>query len=93
MEKVVFQKLQQNIFLKMKSKASSFPNRIWVYNSGLNRDFQSLSPGWVLLGYLLQWAITNGRSEFDFMRGDEEYKYRFGAVNQYVMRVKLTRSK
>jgi len=26
------------------------------------------------------------------MRGDEEYKYRFGAVNQYVMRVKVTRN-
>jgi len=26
------------------------------------------------------------------MRGDEDYKYRFGAVNQYVMRAKVTRS-
>ncbi len=64
-------------------------NRIWVYNSGLNRDFQSLSPGWVLLGYLLQWAIEHGRTEFDFMRGDEEYKYRFGAIDRSVMRVEL----
>jgi CelD/BcsL family acetyltransferase involved in cellulose biosynthesis len=50
-----------------------------------------LSPGWVLLGYTLQWACENNRSEFDFMRGDEEYNYRFGKVNRYVMRVKLTR--
>lgn len=67
-----------------------YQNRIWVYNSGLNRDFQSLSPGWVLLGYLLQWANERGRKEFDFMRGDEEYKYRFGAVDRYVMHAKLT---
>lgn len=65
-------------------------NCIWVYNSGLNREFLSLSPGWVLLGHLLQWAIENGRSEFDFMRGDEDYKYRFGAADRFVMRAILT---
>jgi CelD/BcsL family acetyltransferase involved in cellulose biosynthesis len=66
-----------------------YQNRIWVYNSGLNRDFQSMSPGWVLLGHLLQWAIENGRADFDFMRGNEDYKYRFGAVDRYVMRADL----
>lgn len=67
-----------------------YRNRIWVYNSGLNREFQSYSPGWVLLGHLLQWANEQGRSEFDFMRGDEEYKYRFGAIDRSVVRVDLT---
>ena len=55
-------------------------NRIWVYNSGLDRRFMDLSAGWVLLGYLLQWANENKRTEFDFMRGNEDYKYRFGGV-------------
>jgi CelD/BcsL family acetyltransferase involved in cellulose biosynthesis len=64
-------------------------NRLWVYNSGLDRRFMEYSPGWVLLGYLLQWANENGYAEFDFMRGDEEYKYRFGAVDRFVMRVTL----
>jgi len=66
-------------------------NRFWVYNSGLDRSFMEYSPGWVLLGYLLRWANENKRSEFDFMRGDEEYKYRFGAVDRFVMRATLTR--
>ncbi len=34
-------------------------------------------PGWVLLTHLLQWANENGIEEFDFMRGDEDYKYKF----------------
>jgi CelD/BcsL family acetyltransferase involved in cellulose biosynthesis len=68
-----------------------YNNKLWGYNAGVNRDFMDLSPGWVLLGYVLQWACENKRVEFDFMRGDEEYKYRFGALNKYVMRVKLTR--
>jgi CelD/BcsL family acetyltransferase involved in cellulose biosynthesis len=67
-----------------------YANRIWVYNSGLDRKFMDISPGWVLLGYLLEWAIDHKRSEFDFMRGNEDYKYRFGAVDRQVMHVKVS---
>jgi CelD/BcsL family acetyltransferase involved in cellulose biosynthesis len=44
-----------------------------------------------LLGDILQWCNENKREAFDFMRGDEEYKYRFGAIDRYVMRITLTR--
>jgi CelD/BcsL family acetyltransferase involved in cellulose biosynthesis len=66
-------------------------NRIWVYNSGFDSSMNDYSPGWVLLGYLLQWANEQKRSEFDFMRGNETYKYRFGAVDRFVMRATVTR--
>ena len=66
-------------------------NRIWVYNSGMDRRFMELSAGWVLLAHLLQWANENKRTEFDFMRGDEEYKYRFGGVDKFVVRARVTR--
>lgn len=66
-------------------------NRLWVYNSGLDRRFNEFSPGWVLLGYLLQWSNENGIAEFDFMRGNEDYKYKFGAVDRFVMRATLRR--
>jgi CelD/BcsL family acetyltransferase involved in cellulose biosynthesis len=68
-----------------------YGNRIWVYNSGLDFSYRDLSPGWVLLGYLLQWANENGRAEFDFMRGDEDYKYKFGGIKRDVMRVRVER--
>ena len=68
-----------------------YADHIWVYNSGLNFDFRELSPGWVLLGYLLQWANEHKRRAFDFMRGDEEYKYRFGAVDRRVVRITIRR--
>jgi len=66
-----------------------FLNRIWVYNSGLDRRYMAYSPGWVLLGHLLQMAIERGKEEFDFMRGDEAYKYKFGAVDRHIMRATL----
>ncbi|MFZ0533686.1 MAG: GNAT family N-acetyltransferase [Anaerolineales bacterium] len=64
-----------------------YMNHIWVYNSGLDFRFSELSLGWVLLGHLLQWANEQQRRYFDFMRGDEQYKYRFGAVDRRVMRL------
>ena len=69
-----------------------YADHIWVYNSGINFEYKDMSPGWVLLGYLLKWANENKRLEFDFMRGDEDYKYRFGGINRYVERVKITRA-
>lgn len=66
-----------------------YGNHIWVYNSGLNLKYSALSPGWVLLSYLLKWANEHGRQAFDFMRGDEDYKYRFGGIDRFVVRVKV----
>ncbi|MGQ9832244.1 MAG: GNAT family N-acetyltransferase [Candidatus Villigracilaceae bacterium] len=68
-----------------------YANRIWVYNSGLHPGFMDLSPGWVLLGYLIEWANLNRRAELDFMRGNEAYKYKFGALDRQVLRLKMMR--
>lgn len=68
-----------------------YNNKLWGYNSGVSRNHMELSPGWVLLAHTIQWCCENNRYEFDFMRGDEEYKYRLGGVNRFVMRAKLTR--
>lgn len=66
-----------------------YNNKLWGYNSGVSFDFRELSPGWVIMGYTMQWCTENGRYEFDFMRGDEDYKYRMGGVNKFVMRARV----
>ena len=66
-----------------------YMGHIWVYNSGLDFRFSELSLGWVLLGHLLEWANEHQRKYFDFMRGDEQYKYRFGAIDRQVVRATL----
>jgi len=67
--------------------------RIWVYNSGLDpAAFAALSPGVVLTAAAIERAIAAGRAEFDFLRGNEEYKYRFGAADTHIYRLRLERS-
>ncbi len=56
-----------------------YNNNILVYNSGLDLSVGgNYSAGIVLLGHLIRDAIENERESFDFLRGNEEYKYRMG---------------
>jgi len=68
-----------------------YNHHIYIYNSGFNPRFSAYSPGWVHLGFLIQYAIAASKRAFDFMRGDEQYKYRFGASDSFVMRAEITR--
>jgi CelD/BcsL family acetyltransferase involved in cellulose biosynthesis len=71
-----------------------YRDSILVYNSGYDpQKYAQLSPGIVLLSYCIQWAIELGRAKFDFLRGDEEYKYRFGAQPAEVYRVLIERNR
>ena len=69
-----------------------YNTHLMVYNSGFDYSFGEYSPGWVLLSYLIQHAINSGKAYFDFMRGNESYKYRFGAEDGFVLKVTLDRS-
>lgn len=72
--------------------AFEFDRKFLLYNSGYDPDAHAqLSPGWVILAYSIQYAIAAGCRVFDFMQGDEEYKYRFGSQDYKVMRVIITR--
>jgi CelD/BcsL family acetyltransferase involved in cellulose biosynthesis len=58
----------------------SYGKRMMLYNSGLDAEtFSYLSPGIVLLTYSIGDAIRRGFRYYDFLRGDETYKYRMGA--------------
>lgn len=69
-----------------------YRDEILVYNSGYDpAGMPQLSPGWVLLARLIQHAITLGRQRFDFLQGNEDYKYRFGGVDTPVFRTIIRR--
>ena len=65
-----------------------YGNTVFVYNSGLDPlKFARLSPGQVLLGRLIQKAIEDKREAFDFLQGNEDYKYKLGGkdLNLYTL--------
>lgn len=70
-----------------------YQGRIWVYNSGLDPQAHAyLSPGVVLTARAIEQAILAGRTIFDFLRGSETYKYRFGAQDTFIYRLEIDRS-
>jgi CelD/BcsL family acetyltransferase involved in cellulose biosynthesis len=62
-----------------------------LYNSAFDRELAHLSPGMVLVSELIGLAIRAGREVFDLLKGDLEYKYRFGARPRRVLRLVLSR--
>jgi CelD/BcsL family acetyltransferase involved in cellulose biosynthesis len=54
-------------------------NTFYLYNSAYEPEAARLSPGVVLVSRLVEEAIDGGLRTFDFLRGDERYKYQLGA--------------
>jgi hypothetical protein len=63
-----------------------YGDRLYLYNSGYDPKFAAYSAGVALLAYRIHKAILQGIKYFDFLRGDEPYKYDFGARTTYVYR-------
>ena len=61
-----------------------------AYNSGYHPGYGALSAGIVLFANRIRSAIDRGFIAFDFLRGNEAYKYRFGAsdrpLSQFMVR-------
>ena len=51
-----------------------------VYLTGMNPEFADSKPGWQLLYGCIRHAISLQCDSIDFLRGDEEYKGRLGAI-------------
>ena len=62
---------------------------VGLYNSGFAPERAALSPGVVLLTQVIRDAIARGRAKFDFLRGEERYKYEFEPVAEAVYQVRI----
>lgn len=83
--------LQLNFLTVNGDRAAAYLNfdynrHILVYNSGLRADkYGHLSAGIVLLAFTIQRAIETGHEVFDFLQGDEIYKYHLGGKDISVL--------
>ena len=62
--------------------------RVYYYLSGFNPKLAEFGPGSLLIHEAMQYALAQGDRDFDFLRGVEPYKYRWGAVNRINKRVR-----
>jgi CelD/BcsL family acetyltransferase involved in cellulose biosynthesis len=53
--------------------------RAYYYLSGFDPACAALGPGTLIVGHAIETAQREGAREFDFLRGSEAYKYRWGA--------------
>ncbi len=67
-------------------------NQWGLYNSAFDVTLGSLAPGMVLIWLLIEEACNEGLGVFDLLRGAEEYKYRFGAVDRPLERLVIGRA-
>ncbi len=57
--------------------------RYYAFAAGWDMQFAEYSPGDMLTGITIQEAIAEGLTIFDLHRGDQPYKYQWGAQNAY----------
>jgi len=69
-----------------------YGDTVGLYNSGFDPEARALSPGVVLIARTIEDAIARGFRRYDFLRGEEPYKYGFGAQPTDVLRIGLTRT-
>ena len=65
---------------------------VLYYNAGIDPDARALSPGVVLLERIVRWAIERAKCRVDLLRGDEPYKYDWGAIDEPVVRILVRRA-
>jgi CelD/BcsL family acetyltransferase involved in cellulose biosynthesis len=61
------------------------------YNAGVDPDARDLSPGVLMVYAYVARALAHGQRRMDFLRGDEGYKYEWGAVDEPIQRLLLRR--
>jgi CelD/BcsL family acetyltransferase involved in cellulose biosynthesis len=59
-----------------------YEGKYYFFIGGFDPDLMRWSVGTCLFAKVFQHAIEEGAKEFDFLRGEEEYKYRYGALNR-----------
>jgi len=63
----------------------------YLYNAGMDPSASDASPGVTGAALYFQNRIEAGRHRFDFLRGNEPYKYEWGAVDEPIYRLLVQR--
>jgi CelD/BcsL family acetyltransferase involved in cellulose biosynthesis len=84
-------------FLEVGGKRASstlcfdFNSDIYLYNSAYDKEYSALSVGLLLEVFNIRDAIDNGKKRFDFLSGNEPYKYDLGGQDVPLYRCVISR--
>ena len=67
-----------------------WPGSVGLYNSGFDPTMATVAPGIVLLAHVIKDAVERGVPRFDFLRGEERYKYEFEPHPEDLLRLRVT---
>lgn len=67
-------------------------NTVYAFNTGYNPDFSKLSPGFISFALDIKSAISEGLSYYNFLRGEERFKFDLGAKRIYTWKIKKLES-
>lgn len=61
-------------------------NRFLSFQSGFSKEYEQLSPGTIIIYKTMCYLIQEGVTEFDFLRGADDYKFRWTSTWRETMR-------
>ncbi len=67
-----------------------YNNSLYLYNSAYRPDYRHLSPGFVSKVLSIRQAIAIGRKRWDFLKGEEAYKFHLGGNPVTLYGVKIS---
>ena len=53
--------------------------KLWGYLTAYDHSFSHLSPGTMLIPHVVDYGLSHGCDEYDFLRGEESYKTRWSS--------------
>jgi len=81
-------KMLELCFLKVEGKniavamGFKYGNEFLLYNSGYDPAYNALAPGLLLVAFTIKHSIEEKMKRYDFLRGNERYKYDLGGKDR-----------
>lgn len=70
--------------------AFDYNDNVYLYNSGYDPAYSYLSVGVLSKALCIKDSIERGRKRFDFLKGDERYKYHLGGQEVQLYKCEIT---
>ncbi len=65
---------------------------VYAFNTGYDPDFSKLSPGFISFALDIKLAISEGFSYYNFLRGEERFKFDLGGERIYTWKIERLKS-